>query len=65
MENSTYPPEVTNYGASKKAEGYEAGYFRAVLDSRKRKLVRQKSIHLQFGDFFDWLDDVISANRKH
>jgi len=65
MKESNIAPEVVNYGASKKEEGYKLGYMRATYDSRKRRSLRQKTIHALFGDFFDYLDDMISENKKH
>ena len=57
-------PEVILYGKEKKEQGYNKGYFQCQCDQRRRKNVKERGVRARFGEYFDRLDDIISANRK-
>jgi hypothetical protein len=57
--------EESNYGQEQFERGYQRGYLRALLDIRKRRLTKEKCQQARFGEYVDFLEDEMSANRKH
>lgn len=64
MEKLHEKPEIVNYGKDCRKIGYEEGYIRSTLDSRKRRFMREKTIRKLSDSFYDWLDDKIAVHKK-
>ena len=65
MNRKLPTPDEALYGQEMKAEGYVKGYNQKTYDIRKVKSKKERSLFIQFGHFYDYIDGVISANRKH
>jgi hypothetical protein len=64
MKKITETPEVESYGRENFAQGYKTGFEKNASDRRKRLSLKEMSQRKRFGEFYDWLDDKIAANKK-
>ena len=65
MNRNLPTPDEVNYGNERHAEGYAKGWNQNTYDRRRRKSLKEDSLFRQFGNFLDYLDDMIAANKKH
>jgi len=56
--------EEQNYGQELYEKGYKKGYKRCLYDRRRRTAFRDKTLNLRYGFFVDFLDDIISKNKR-
>jgi len=66
MENTTKRPnsEEILYGQEQYTRGYKKGYDRCTWDLRRRKATKERTMMIKFNSYLDYLEDVLSANRK-
>jgi len=57
-------PEQLNYGNDRYEEGYKRGWDRRTYDINRIKILRDRYLHIKYGYFVDFLDDIISKNKR-
>ena len=64
MTRLTEKPEIILFGRTRYKEGWKRGYKKATADRRKRLARKEKFLQRQFGEFYDYLDDMIFKNKR-
>jgi len=64
MTNKLPNKEQLRYGQEQYTRGYKKGYDRCTWDLRRRKATKERTMMIKFNSYLDYLEDVLSANRK-
>ena len=64
MKESNIPTEVRLYGKECHEEGYNQGWDKNTYTRRRRLFRKEESQFRRFGEFYDYLSDLIFENRR-